>query len=107
MPLYAFFLELIWAFLGLPEPFSASLGPFKASFRLFLKKITFFNKNYICIPIKNSNPKHWVSENKPIFGKNRDPWHKTQSANYMVPINFQSVLQDTRPYIVLLKYNYR
>ena len=35
----------------------------------FLEKITLFNKNYICILRKNSNPKNWVLEKKKIFWK--------------------------------------
>ena len=39
----------------------------------FRKKLTLINKNYIYVPIKNSNFEYWVLEKNPIFGKNRYP----------------------------------
>ena len=43
------------------------------------KKVTLLNKNYICILRKNSNPKYWVLEKKPILGKSRDPWREVST----------------------------
>ena len=40
---------------------------------LFRKKLNLFNKNYICIPRKKSNPGHWVLEKTIFEEKNRDP----------------------------------
>ena len=65
IPLYALF-RAYRAFLGFPRPFRGTLGPFKTYSRLS-EKITLFDENYICIPIKNSNPEDCILEKKLIF----------------------------------------
>ena len=43
---------------------------------IWKKNSPFFNKNYVCILTKKSNPEYWVLDEKKIFGekKNIDPW---------------------------------
>ena len=100
MLLYAIF-RAYWAFLGLPRPFSASLGPFKAYLRLLRK--TLFNKNYICIPIKKTNPTYWALE-KTCF------WRKKQRSlaldheysikkTQQISINVTHVLLEVNTYL--------
>ena len=58
-----------------------------------IEKITLFKqtkKNYICIPIKNSNPEFWVLEKKLFLEKkNRDPWRQAGLTNEMKNLSKQ------------------
>ena len=72
MPLYALS-RANFAFLELPRPISASVGPFKANVRLFRKeKLTLFNQSYICIPLRTQIPNIGFKK-KNNFGKKQRP----------------------------------
>ena len=53
--------------------FTQKLKVFVTNGGFLEKKLTLFNKNYICILRKNSNPEYWVLEKTQFLEKKKPP----------------------------------